>query len=188
LSHFGSAELADSQEKVINKLCPPACTFSGNISISLMHTEDFRTANLCASLDLRISTQEVYLALKSTKKRSAPGIDQIDGRILKALPADYINQLTKIFNGLFLQGAFPEEWSESLVIFIPKPHGEGVRPISLMSCTFKTMEKVIYFRLRWYVEKHNILPSFQFGFRPHKSCVDALVSFFGYAHDCLLQG
>lgn len=45
-----------------------------------------------------------------------------------------------------------------------------------MSNLFKIVEKIIYLRLRWYIESHKILPSFQFGFRPNKSCIDALVT------------
>jgi hypothetical protein len=144
----GSAELISSQEAVISKLCPPACTSGGNRPLCDLLHEDFRSTNLCASLDQDITLHEVTLALKSMKKRSAPGIDQIDYRILKALPTNYLVQLTNIFNKLFQQGAFPEEWTESLVVFIPKPHGGGVRPISLLSCIFKILEKVIYFRTR----------------------------------------
>ena len=44
------------------------------------------------------------------------------------------------------QGVISSDWKKSLIILIPS--GKGVRPISLLSCFLKTMEKIIYNKLR----------------------------------------
>jgi hypothetical protein len=38
------------------------------------------------------------------------------------------------------------------------------------------------------VERDCLLPPFQFGFRPHKSCTDALITLFSYVHNSFLEG
>ena len=51
---------------------------------------------------------------------------------------------------------------------------ESYRPISLLSCFSKIIEKLVYNRLYTYVENKNYIPSFQCGFRRNHSCVDIL--------------
>jgi len=41
------------------------------------------------------------------------------------------------YNSILLEGTFPPQWRQSLVVLIPKPGGTGVQPISLMSCFLK---------------------------------------------------
>lgn len=48
------------------------------------------------------------------------------------------------------------------------------RPVSLASCLFKILEKLIYNRLSWYVECNSLLSPTQYGFRKGKSCADNL--------------
>jgi len=58
-------------------------------------------------------------------------------------------------------------------VLILKP--DNFRPISLLSCLSKVMEKMIYNRLQWHIESQHIIPDYQFGFRPDRSCIDCLV-------------
>ncbi|KMQ85763.1 pol-like protein, partial [Lasius niger] len=48
------------------------------------------------------------------------------------------------------------------------------RPISLISCSLKIMEKLILLRLDWWIEHNHKLPSSQYGFRKFRSCQDNL--------------
>lgn len=56
-THLNSDQRISSQEAVITKLCPPACTSNGNITISQMLQEDSQTENLFASLNQQITYQ-----------------------------------------------------------------------------------------------------------------------------------
>jgi len=69
-----------------------------------------------------------------------------------------------------------------LITLIPKAGSNGVRPISLLSCYLKLMEKMVYARLQWFVESRHILPDIQFGFRPDRSCLDGLAVLFSDIH------
>ena len=46
------------------------------------------------------------------------------------------------------------------------------RPISLTSCTCKTLERIINQRMQWYLESESIISPEQAGFRRHKSTED----------------
>lgn len=114
-------------------------------------------------------------------------MDRIDYEILSLLPIKHKEFLLDLFNNFIFMGSFPEDWHRSLVIFIPKPGGAGVRPISLLSCILKILEKCIYYRLRWFVESNDILPDTQFGFRPFRSCNDNLIILSNYIQTAFLK-
>lgn len=83
--------------------------------------------------------------------------------------------ILKIYNNLFSERTFPDEWREYLVFFIPKQGNNKFRPISLSSCLCKTMERLITNRLIWWLEFNRLIPESQYGFRKQKSCMDNLM-------------
>ncbi|XP_011699453.1 PREDICTED: RNA-directed DNA polymerase from mobile element jockey-like [Wasmannia auropunctata] len=164
-------------DQAIFNLCPDSC-LDGNLpSLSQMKLQDANSPNVIISLNEDLSRMELDLALSSSRVSSAPGLDQIDYDLLNILTEEYRVKLLDIFNNIFKTGSSPEVWKSALVIFIPKSDGKGLRPISLLSCVFKLMEKIIYYRLRW---ARPILPDFQFGFRSSKSCADYLCTLTNY--------
>ena len=57
----------------------------------------------------------------------------------------------------------------------PKHDPESYRPIMITPVLGKLMEKMIYHRLLWFVEKNNLIPHTQTGFRKHHSSTDAFI-------------
>ena len=60
-------------------------------------------------------------------------------------------------------GTFPVSWKEAIIIPIPKKGKDGhsktsYRPISLLSCLGKTMERMVNRRLQHHLEKNCLLP------------------------------
>jgi len=62
-------------------------------------------------------------AIKNMKLKSVPGIDQIDYNVISSLPREYLNLLLKIYNNIFYEGIFPDQWKHSLIVLIPKSDG-----------------------------------------------------------------
>ena len=127
-----------------------------------------------------ISLPELEKALNSTPARSSPGNDMIHNRFLIKLPKNQREILLKLFNSSFRTAAIPEDWKISNIIPIPKSGKDptspaSYRPISLLSCVGKIMERIINKRLQWFIESHDSLLPQQFGFRPMKSTIDALI-------------
>jgi len=140
-----------SQSQLINntiaKLCPPSNLPFLWSSLNLMKEKDTQLPNINLELDCPFTITELNTAINKTKSGTAPGIDQIDNRVISTLPHEYRIQLLKIFNDIFTNGTFPEQWNQSLIVLIPKPDANGFRPISLLSCLLKIMEKMLYHRI-----------------------------------------
>ena len=68
------------------------------------------------------------------------------------MPNGIINDLLKVFNKSWENAEVPDKWKESVVVPILKPNKddskpESYRPIALLSCTKKVMEKIVHRRL-----------------------------------------
>jgi hypothetical protein len=87
--------------------------------------------------------------------------------------------LTRIFNQSFVTGIIPDEFKTSLVTPIYKANAdnqfENYRPISVLTCFTKILEKLMYKRLIKFVEKNNILTDYQYGFRKNRSTELAMI-------------
>ncbi|XP_018397608.1 PREDICTED: uncharacterized protein LOC108775675 [Cyphomyrmex costatus] len=173
-SPSAQCELIKASSDAISKLCPPFAYFDRSTTLSDMKADDSRNPEVCKWLDDPITFDELSSAILTVRKKSAPGLDQISYELLDLLPAQHLDYLLSLFNEIFSQGVFPDSWTSSLVVLIPKADGKSVRPISLMSCVCKLMERVLYRRLVWFVESRPILPQSQAGFRPFRSCDDNL--------------
>ena len=94
-------------------------------------------------------------------------------------PTHYISEvLTIIFNESLLQGIVPDVLKVSKVTPVDKG-GEvtdpsNFRPISTLSALTQIFEKLVYKQLINYIEKHDILFQFQFGFRKGHSTAQAV--------------
>lgn len=130
------------------------------------------------------TVSEFSLAFNSLKRKAASGPDMISNKILSHLPECGRSTLLKIFNCIFNYGKFPIDWKKYFMCFIPKSGGNyELRPISLACNIAKLFEKIIQYRLEWFVERHDILPNFQFGFRKGRSCKDNLVTLTSDIHE-----
>ncbi|CAB0034761.1 unnamed protein product [Trichogramma brassicae] len=86
------------------------------------------------------------------------------------------------------QASLPDSWRDVFMIFIGKPSGPGLRPISLTSCFCKLFETLVRNRLQWYAEVHHWLPRSQHGFRKGLSCSDNLTNLLLKTEEAFLTG
>ncbi|CAB0044271.1 unnamed protein product [Trichogramma brassicae] len=100
----------------------------------------------------RFSFQEFNTALASKRESSASGMDGIGFDTIKSLSMKYKLLLLDIYNEMLSQASFPDSWRDVFMIFIGKPSGPGLRPISLTSCFCKLFETLVRNRLQWYAE------------------------------------
>lgn len=87
-------------------------------------------------------------------------------------------QIVEIINDSFATGIFPETLKKSTITPIPKINGtimiDEFRPINMLPCIEKVIEKMAYSQLISYVNKNNILKENQSGFRSQHSCETAI--------------
>lgn len=121
---------------------------------------------------------EVKKEIKNNiKSKKAPGYDLITGQILKQLPEKAIVKITNLINAAFRLKYVPKLWKVAEVIMIPKagkPPNEvsSYRPISLLPIMSKLFEKIYLRRLKPVIERKNLIPDHQFGFREKHATID----------------
>ena len=125
--------------------------------------------------------------LKKSKNKSAPGQDTITYKVIKCCSPKFMTLLLDIFNSCWYNGYFPRIWKQGNIITIPKTNTPKIpkdyRPITLLSCFGKLMERMINLRLSNFLERHKILPMDQCGFRPKLSSDMQLLRLTQTIHD-----
>jgi len=126
-----------------------------------------------------VTVKEVKFHLKQLRNSSA-GPDNIHNRCLKNHSELLVQHLTNLFNLILKLGYIPLTWKKANIILLLKPkkdkqHPASYRPISLISCLGKLLEKIIKQRLMLELQHRNILPQHQAGFRPGKNTMYNIV-------------
>ena len=119
-----------------------------------------------------VSEEELSSVLKLTPNGKAAGGDGIPNEVLKALPPLAVEALASCFNSFLRQPEdIPAEWKTSLVVMIPK--GDQIesaldyRPITLLSCVAKSLELVLWERVKTLGIPLDV---WQGGFRAERGC------------------
>ena len=112
--------------------------------------------------------------------------------LLKNVKNLLIIPLTKLINESFRTGVFPDTLKVACVIPIFKKGDKddlgNYRPISLLPIITKIFEKAIKNQIVKYLEKHEILNKYQYGFREKLSTSDAILRFTEHTLDCFENG
>lgn len=128
-----------------------------------------------------IKMSELDDALSKPRKTSA-GSDQIPYFLLRSLNNHNRKELLDIYNQCFCLGEMPQCWKVGTVIPISKPgkdpsNKESYRPITLLSCTSKILERIIQRRLEYVAYRGKYLKPEQSGFCRGLSTSDPLLQF-----------
>ena len=116
-----------------------------------------------------LSENEFEEAFKTLKRNKAPGHDGLDVNIITSVYEFIKKPLLKIFNESINLGIFPEKMKIAKVTPIFKSGKKELltnyRPISVLSCFSKILERIMYNRVYNYLNDNNLLFRKQFGFR-----------------------
>ena len=114
-----------------------------------------------------ITSQEVFDILNGLDISKASGPDLVNPRLLKEGASCLSAPLSKFFNHILCIGKFPQLWKEANATPVFKKGDRHIpnnyRPISLISCIGKVMERVIHKYAYNYCLDHSIF-TFQSGF------------------------
>ena len=145
---------------------------------NILDTCNFHSDNT-EHYNLPFNIKELQLSLSKCGNTSI-GPDQLAYAFFQHLSEPSIEIFLSTINLLWEEGTFPESWKDSTLIPIPKP-GKNLtdpasyRPISLISCASKIVERMVNSRIRVYLESNNTLSNKQNGFRPGRSTTDGLI-------------
>lgn len=124
-------------------------------------------------------SKDIVMAIIRGLKSNAQGVDGISLEMLLLTLPESLEAVTAIINSSIMTGIFPESWKLAMVRPIPKSNDpsscQDLRPISLLPCLSKVLEKAVSLQLAKYLEDNNILPQKQSGFRKGHSTSTALL-------------
>jgi len=129
-----------------------------------------------------VTYEEIMECLNATSNTSAPGLSGLNYKVWKWVMSVAPDQLTAIIRASIKLGIHHPSWKQSLIAVIPKNNKKDMalpkshRPIQLIECLGKIVEKVMAKRVTFNLGKYNLMPFNQFGGRSHSSCLDAALS------------
>lgn len=157
----------DKEEEVIRKLFP------------LTQKRTITTTD--RGVLTHFTREELEEAKKRIRKGKAPGPDRIPPEIIIAAIEEAPQVILRIMNTLLEKEEFPKKWKRAKVALIPKGREETknsdqmkYRPICLIDCIGKLMERLLSNRLVKEMEERGSPSERQFGFRKNSSCIKAL--------------
>lgn len=124
---------------------------------------------------------EIQKIITSMKSKSSSGHDHISSILLKSISDSIIHPLAILLNKSIETGTVPNSLKLAKIIPIHKAKEKELptnyRPISLLPCISKILEKVIHIRLYNFLNKHGLFYRNQYGFRPNHSTIHAVTDF-----------
>jgi hypothetical protein len=123
--------------------------------------------------------QEVVSLVKMLKNSSA-GWDEISPKVVRSSIESFITPLTHVLNRSIVSGIVPKELKIAKVIPIFKSGDKmsinNYRPVSVLPCFSKILEKIVHSRITKFIEKHKLLYKHQFGFRKNHNTAHAIIT------------
>ena len=132
--------------------------------------------------DVEVMEDEVKSAIKNLKINSAPGPDGVTNLALTRTSTYMAPYLTKFFNRSLKESYIPSIWKRANVTPIhkggPTSNVKNYRPISLLSCPSKLLERVVCDKLVKFLEEEKFFGDQQFGFRKGSSTNDQILELY----------
>ncbi|MBY0580085.1 MAG: hypothetical protein K2P53_00155, partial [Rickettsiales bacterium] len=145
----------------------------------------------------KLDIYELRSALDSLKNNTSAGFDHISVHVVKSVFSIIESSLYHIFNLSIKSGTVPEQLKIARVSPIFKSGDDtntsNYRPISVLPCFSKLLERIMYNRLNSYLTVNNMLFNKQFGFKKNHSTDHALTELVthvtnAFNDDCLTLG
>lgn len=126
------------------------------------------------------------------KNKHSSGPDGIPNTVIKLLPGYFRAILLVIINNCINRNCLPRLWKISTVTFLKKDESKNgdignYRPISLLCCMSKLLERFFVNRLEKEVEEKELLSDNQYGFRRARSTTHAIGRLIDLVNDCRSQ-
>ena len=131
---------------------------------------------------IAISAEEIVNIISNLNTNKAVGPDLISHKLLKMAKYNISKPLTKLFNKSLTDTKFPCKWKECIVNPLfkkgDKSSVSNYRPISLLSCLGKLMERCVYKHVYNYFFSNRLIYEKQSGFLKGHSTVHQLLEIY----------
>ena len=126
-----------------------------------------------------VTPTEIELEILSTPANKAYGLYSCPVRLLKSASQAISHTLAELMNMSITIGIYPHKLKHAIVTPIYKADDEtdpnNYRPISLLSVLNRIFEKLMYKRLKSFINKNDMFFSSQYGFRENCSTQHAIL-------------
>ena len=134
--------------------------------------------------------EEIDKIIGKLSRNKSPGYDNIGPNIIKNVAKEILYPLKLIFNNSLKHGIVPQDMKIAKVVPIHKKDNPEVfgnyRPVSVLPCFSKLLERLIYNRCYEFLSKYDILYDKQFGFRnKHSTYIMAVLDFVNNITDAI---
>ena len=117
--------------------------------------------------------------VQQLKNKKSVGLDGISVKIIKMSKEVIIRPICYLINKSITSGIVPKKWKVAKIVPLHKKGDKTIpnnyRPISILSCLSKILERVVQKQLVQHLQINNILSIEQSGFRPKHSTSTALI-------------
>jgi Reverse transcriptase (RNA-dependent DNA polymerase) len=126
-----------------------------------------------------VTITEIADALGPTSNNSTPGPSGHNYKLVKWAFAASPERFQALFEACLQAGHHPRSWKLATIAVVPKPSKEDYslpkcyRPVALLECLGKLLEKVVAKRLTYDITALGLIPTTQLGARPFSSTIDA---------------
>ena len=124
------------------------------------------------------NSDEILKIITDLKNKKSSGHDGINSMLLRELKSSVCDPLAIIFNKSLETGELPSSLKLAKIVPIykskDKEEFKNYRPVSLLPCISKILEKIIHKRLYNFLLLQNIFYESQYGFRPKHSTINAV--------------
>ena len=138
------------------------------------------------------TAQEICQIVNSLNSTSSVGYDEVPINIIKESIPLIAEPLSEVVNACFQQGVYPSSLKHSMITPIFKKgdptQTNNYRPISVLSCFSKILEKLISVRITEFLMVHKILNINQHGFLKGRGTDTALLEFTDFILKALEKG
>jgi hypothetical protein len=139
------------------------------------------TPTINADTTFQVDYYKVSKLISNLNGKRSAGPDGISNYLIKRLSTTFVGRLTRVLRACLHLQYFPTPWKSAKIIPIFKK-GESsdpanYRPISLVNCFGKILERLVLENLQSEMQALNLLPVYQTGFRAKHSCLDAAAVF-----------
>ena len=129
---------------------------------------------------LSIKNENILKILKSLDENKACGIDGICNKILKHCAESLVQPISILANTSLESGCFPSAWKKANVVPVYKKNDKSevtnYRPISLLSCPSKVVERLVFNEIYDHCAKFNLLSGKNSGFKKTDGTINQLIN------------
>ena len=171
-----SCDVAEHLNKYyVKKVTPP------NQSSALDYTQEYiKSFNIKEEFEFQpVNAHDVLMTISQMKMTESAGHDDVNTRVIKRFKEVLAHPIARIVNLAIMTSRYPKSWKLGIISPVPKGGDKTLdqnwRPVTLLCCLSKILEKTLNQQLKTFIEAKKILSPTQHAYRSKKSCQTAWI-------------